>query len=168
VTKYSAYASALEAVYAAPVEASAPPTPGRPPLLPERQLPEGLVSATVHKEFGAIFLGLQIAGSFAQLEAGRIGFYAVSLAGGLVSGASTVASAGSLARHGAVPMPVAGIGAVLASITSAVVNLPLVARIAREHHLLGRVARSLGIVAALGIVGAIAGTRVVSILLRRT
>jgi IS1 family transposase len=45
-----AYASALEAVYAEPVEAPATPTPGRPSLLPERQMPEGLVYATVHKE----------------------------------------------------------------------------------------------------------------------
>ena len=124
-------------------------------------------SLTATLKFGAIFLGLQVAGSLAQREAGHSGFYAVSLAGGLVSSASAVASAGSLARHGAVPMHVAGIGAVLASITSAVGDLPLVARIAREHHLLRRVARSLGIVAALGIVGAIAGPRVVSILLRR-
>ena len=48
--EYAAYASAPEAVYAEPVEASATPTPERPPLLPERPMPEGLVYATVHKE----------------------------------------------------------------------------------------------------------------------
>jgi IS1 family transposase len=48
--EYPAYASALEAVYAEPVAAPATPTPGRPPLLPERQMPGGLAYATVHKE----------------------------------------------------------------------------------------------------------------------
>jgi hypothetical protein len=48
--EYPAYASALETVYAEPVAAPATPTPGRPPLLPVRQMPEGLTYATVHKE----------------------------------------------------------------------------------------------------------------------
>ncbi len=48
--EYPAYAAALEAVYAEPVEAPAARTPGRPPLLPARQMPEALAYATVHKE----------------------------------------------------------------------------------------------------------------------
>jgi hypothetical protein len=48
--EYAAYASALEAAYAEPVEAPTPPGSGRPPLQPPRQMPEELVYATVHKE----------------------------------------------------------------------------------------------------------------------
>jgi hypothetical protein len=48
--EYPAYASALAAISAEPVEAPATPRPGRPPLLPERRMPEGLAYATVHKE----------------------------------------------------------------------------------------------------------------------
>ncbi|MBV8269367.1 MAG: hypothetical protein JO252_23845 [Planctomycetaceae bacterium] len=44
-----ASASALETVDAEPIEAPATPTPGRTPLLPVRQMPEGLTSATVHQ-----------------------------------------------------------------------------------------------------------------------
>ncbi len=48
--EYPAYAAALEAVYAEPVEAPSVRTPGRPPLLPARRMPEALAYATVHKE----------------------------------------------------------------------------------------------------------------------
>ena len=70
-------------------------------------------------KFGVLFLALQVAGTLAQGWLGRFGFYAVSLAGGLVSSASAVASAGLLAAHGLIPAAVAGTGAVLASLTSA-------------------------------------------------
>jgi hypothetical protein len=51
---------------------------------------------------------------------------------------------------------VAGTGAVLASLASALVNLPLVARIAHERPLTRRLALALGLVVVLGAVGAVA------------
>jgi len=116
-------------------------------------------------KFGLIFLDLQVAGMLAQRALGRYGFYAVSLAGGLISSASAVASAGSLAAHGAVPVEVAGTGAVLASLTSALVNLPLVLRTCRGQRLAERLAWGIGIVVALGVIGAVAGARGVPMLL---
>jgi uncharacterized membrane protein (DUF4010 family) len=116
-------------------------------------------------KFGLIFLDLQVAGTLAQRALGRYGFYAVSLAGGLISSASVVASAGSLAAHGAVPVEVAGTGAVLASLTSALVNLPLVLRTCRGQRLAERLAWGIGIVVALGVIGAVAGARGVPMLL---
>jgi uncharacterized membrane protein (DUF4010 family) len=59
-----------------------------------------------------------------------------------------------LVARGSVPPDVAGIGAVLASLTSALVNVPLVARVSREHGRAGRITWGLGIIIALGIVGA--------------
>jgi uncharacterized membrane protein (DUF4010 family) len=94
-------------------------------------------------------------GKLAQNALGEAGFYAVSLAGGVVSSASAVASAGILAAQGHITPSVAGIGSVLASLASAAVNLVLVARIGHDRHLTARMARSLGIVVALGIGGAL-------------
>jgi Domain of unknown function (DUF4010) len=49
-------------------------------------------------EFGVIFLVLSVAGVLAQRSLGVFGFYAVSIAGGLLSSASAVAAAGTAAR----------------------------------------------------------------------
>lgn len=48
--EYASYESAIETVFAEPVEEPAVRKPGRPPLLPPRQLPQELAYATVHKE----------------------------------------------------------------------------------------------------------------------
>ena len=64
--------------------------------------------------FGLIFLALQVLGTLAARALGETGFYAVSLIGGLVSSASAVASAGSLAARGTLEPTVAAVGAVLA------------------------------------------------------
>jgi uncharacterized membrane protein (DUF4010 family) len=109
-------------------------------------------------KFGVLFLGLRIAGILAQRWLGDVGFYAVSLTGGLVSSASAVASAGSLANQQVVPDYVAGTGAILASLTSTLVNLPLVARIARERPLTRRIGWALLLIAAMGLAGVIAGS----------
>jgi uncharacterized membrane protein (DUF4010 family) len=93
---------------------------------------------------------------------GQYGFYAVSLVGGFISSASAVASAGTLAAQGTIDDDVAGIGAVIASLTSTLVNLPLVARIAKERPLTRRIAWSLGVVMVLGLIGALAGGMILS------
>src|SRR3954471_5511346 len=59
-------------------------------------------------KFGLIFLILQVVGKLAQNALGETGFYAVSLAGGIVSSASAVASAGILAAQGHITPGVAG------------------------------------------------------------
>jgi uncharacterized membrane protein (DUF4010 family) len=108
-------------------------------------------------KFGLLFLVLEAAGTLAQRSLGHVGFYAVSLVGGLLSSASAVASAGLLARDGTLTPGVAGIGAGVASIASALVNLPLVARIARERPLTRRLALALILIVAVGAAGAVAG-----------
>jgi uncharacterized membrane protein (DUF4010 family) len=118
-------------------------------------------------KFGLIFLALQVAGTLAQRALGEYGFYAVSLVGGFISSASAVASAGTLAEAGTIADDVAGIGAVIASLTSTLVNLPLVARIAKERPLTWRIAWSLGIVLLVGLIGAIAGGMIVAQVFRR-
>ncbi|HEV7508472.1 MAG TPA: DUF4010 domain-containing protein [Thermoanaerobaculia bacterium] len=106
---------------------------------------------------GLLFIGLEVAGTLAQRYLGHFGFFAVSLVGGLISSSGSVASAGLLAAHGTLAWTVAGIGAVLASLTSALVNLPLVARIVQDRSLTRKVAWSLGLISLLGIAGAVSG-----------
>ena len=106
-------------------------------------------------KFGLLFLGLHVAGVLAQRYLGTLGFYAVSLAGGLFSSASAVASAGTLAVHGRIPVAEAANGAILASLTSALVNLPLIARVAAQPALSRALVRALGWVGALGLAGAL-------------
>ncbi len=118
------------------------------------QSPFSLSSAI---KFGLVFLALQAGGTLAQRGLGHLGFFAVSLAGGLISSASAVASAGALARNGVIPAGVAGTGAVIASLASALVDWPLVARIARDRALTRRTALALASIVVLGAAGAFIG-----------
>jgi uncharacterized membrane protein (DUF4010 family) len=129
----------------------APGTPGEAQV-PAMRSPFSLTAAL---RFGAIFLALQIAGTLAQRALGHAGFYAVSALGGLVSSASAVAAAANLAASATLPPEVAGTGAIMASLASAVVNLPIVARLAGDRPLTRRLAWVLGGVVLLGVAGAI-------------
>lgn len=62
----------------------------------------------------------------AQRNFGSLGFLVVSVLGGMISSASTTATAASLAAAGQITPATAGIGAVLTSMSSALINLPLV------------------------------------------
>ena len=126
------------------------PGPSKLPL----ESPFSLISTL---KFGLLFLGLNVAGTIGQRLFGQMGFYVVSLLGGLVSSASSVASAGALAHAGTLTAPVAGIGAVIASLASTLVDLPVIARVARERPLTRKTAIALGIITAVGTVAAIVG-----------
>jgi uncharacterized membrane protein (DUF4010 family) len=116
---------------------------------------ESPFSLTAAFKFGIIFLALDIAGTLAQRASGETGFYVVSALGGLVSSASAVASAANLSAAGTLSPYVAGNGAVLASAMSAIVNLPLVARLAKDRRLTIKTAGVLGTIFLLGILGCI-------------
>jgi uncharacterized membrane protein (DUF4010 family) len=118
--------------------------------LPALRSPFSLSSAL---RFGAVFLALQVAGTLAHRALGRSGFYAVSLAGGVVSSASAVASAATLAAAGTLSPHVAAVGAIIASGTSALISLPILARVAREPRLTRAVGLVLGIAIVLGLLG---------------
>jgi uncharacterized membrane protein (DUF4010 family) len=104
-------------------------------------------------KFGAIFLVLSVAGVLAQRSLGVFGFYAVSIAGGLLSSASAVAAAGTAAAHHQVSFRVAANGAALAALTSAFINIPIVARAGGQPGLTKALARALLIVIAFGLFG---------------
>lgn len=75
--------------------------------------------------FGALFLSIAIAGDLAQRALGDGGFYAVAAVGGLVSSASTTATAATLVAQGKLAAETAATGAALAAVSSALLNIPL-------------------------------------------
>jgi len=105
-------------------------------------------------KFAAIFLFLSVVGTLAERGLGSAGFYAVSAAGGLISSASSVASAGQLVAHAKLHAEAGGIGAALASVTSAAVGAPLVARLVRDRSITRSVVIALSLVSLLGLGGA--------------
>jgi len=110
-------------------------------------------------KFGFIFLCLQVLGSVGQGLFGHLGFYVVSSLGGLVSSASAVAAAAALVVSGKISPSVGGIGAILASLASAGVNIALVARLSHSRPLTRRVALATAIVVAIGLGGAVLTAR---------
>ena len=97
------------------------------PELPLRS-PFSLRSAAY---YGLLFVGLEVLGETGRRVLGAWGLYVVSLAGGLVSSASAVASAGSLGSHGLASSTLAGNAALVASLASISVNAVIVGRVAR-------------------------------------
>jgi uncharacterized membrane protein (DUF4010 family) len=102
-------------------------------------------------QFGTFFLAIEVVGNIASRAFGNWGFLAVSAIGGLFSSASAAVAAANLATRGAVPPNSAGIAVVLASMASAVVNIPLVARQTKDHNITSR----LSILTALQIIAGV-------------
>jgi uncharacterized membrane protein (DUF4010 family) len=100
------------------------------------------------------FLALQVSGALAQRQFGEWGLYATSIFGGLVSSASAVAAAATLAANGTISAQTAGVSAVIASLMSVLSNRPLVMR-ARNRDLTSRLGVVLGIIMSLGVAGGI-------------
>ena len=115
----------------------------------ELELPFSLPLAL---KYGVVFLVLNIVGSVTQREFGDVGFYVVSVVGGLMSSASAVAAAATLASQGTISPTVAGSGAVLASFTSLTFSLSFVLQ-TRNRPLIVRVASAMACVAIAGVVG---------------
>ena len=85
--------------------------------------------------FAALFLFIQVVSRLGERYFGRFGFLAISVLGGLVSSASTTAAAANMVGHGQMRASRAGGAVVLASVASALINLPIVYRNARNSAL---------------------------------
>jgi uncharacterized membrane protein (DUF4010 family) len=118
----------------------------------ELELPFSLPMAL---KYGALFLLLNVAGNLTQRYLGEAGFYAISFLGGMVSSASAVAAAATLAAKGTIHPVVAAVGAVIASLTSALINLPFVLR-SPHRRFRADLATAMITVAVLGLTGAFA------------
>jgi uncharacterized membrane protein (DUF4010 family) len=128
-----------------------PGAPGAETPLLHLESPFSLKAAL---KYGCIFLVLQVVVVLAQQLLGQVGVYVTSVLGGFVSSASAVAAAASLSTQGNISNTVAGTSAVIASLTSAAINLPLIVR-AQQRHLTWRFAWAIGVVLLFGIAGTV-------------
>jgi uncharacterized membrane protein (DUF4010 family) len=106
-------------------------------------------------KFGLVFLALQVGGTLAERALGDSAFYVVSAVGGLISSASAVASSAALSASGTLSPQTAGLAAMVASLTSALVTVPLVSRLVRRPPLTRRIGVALVGLYVLGAVGAV-------------
>jgi len=83
---------------------------------------------------------------------GEAGTIAVSFLGGFVSSASATAAAGSLTAHHGISARTAAICTVLASVASALVNLPILYRSAKQRETIRRLIGASSIMTAVGLV----------------
>jgi len=102
-------------------------------------------------KFAAVFVALTATGTLAQRFFGTPGFWTFSIAGGLVSSASTTATAAALTAAGKITPDSAGIAAVLTSMTSASINLPIVYRQIGDKAVSYRLAGASLLVLAMGL-----------------
>lgn len=123
-------------------------TEGTPPLSLES--PFRLTAAL---KFGLVFLLLNIVGALVQRNFGSSSFYFVSLLGGFLSSASSIASAATLMSHGELPLSTGVNGVIISSLTSILINIPLIRSMTNDGRFKRKVFFALIIIAVLGLVG---------------
>jgi uncharacterized membrane protein (DUF4010 family) len=111
---------------------------------------ESPVSLVRVLNFAALFVLIQIVSTLGERYLGKFGFLGISVIGGLVSSASTSAAAANMVGHGQVHAALAGEGVVLASVASALINLPIIQRNAKNPALSRRLAVMTVILTAVG------------------
>lgn len=103
-------------------------------------------------KFGLVFLILNVVGALAQRTFGSASFYFVSIAGGLLSSASSIASAATLIAHNQVPVITGINGVVLSSITSILSNIPLIRGLVKDADLKRKTCLVLMLIATVGLI----------------
>jgi uncharacterized membrane protein (DUF4010 family) len=103
-------------------------------------------------KFGLLFVGMEVVGTIGARFLGKYGFLALSLLGGVVSSASATAAAATMAVHGKLSPQVAGVATVFASISSALINLPLVERQTKDKKLTRSLAAISVLLVAIGLI----------------
>ncbi|HEY6466212.1 MAG TPA: DUF4010 domain-containing protein [Candidatus Acidoferrales bacterium] len=101
--------------------------------------------------FALLFLVIQIVSALGERHLGKLGFLGVSALGGLVSSASTSAAAASMVGHGEMRAALAAEGVVVASVASALINLPIIFRNSRNRAIVRRLAVITVSLSAIGI-----------------
>lgn len=99
-----------------------------------------------------LFLVVQVLATLGQRHLGSAGFEIVSTLGGLFSSASSTAAAANLAKHGTVTAAQAGIAAVLTSMASASMNLPMLQRQKETRPAMRELLATSGLQIAAGLV----------------
>ena len=116
--------------------------------------------------FGLLFIAIQVCGTLLTKAFGSNGLLATSVIGGLVSSASTTAAAATMARHGSIlPLSTAGSAAVLASIASALVNLPYSLKIIKDRRIVRQLTWEMSTIIAAGVAAVVADMRSLAFLM---
>lgn len=102
-------------------------------------------------KFALLFIAMAIAGGLGQRYLGNVGFLGFSILGGLISSASTTATAAALAANGAIAPAIAAAGVVITSVVSALITLPVVYRLNPKTASGGLIAAS-AVMALIGLI----------------
>ena len=101
--------------------------------------------------FGLLFVAIQMGSTVGRRLLGQSGVLLISFMGGLASSASTTAAAANLSARAEITPSIAALATVLTSISSALVNLPVIQKITgRQEMVRGLLIRS-AIMVAVGI-----------------
>ncbi len=103
-------------------------------------------------KFAGLFVTLICLGTFIERFFGAAAFLAMSAAGGLVSGASTTASAAALTLAKKVSPGTAATATVITSMTSALTNAPLIYSQTQDKALFRRLAGVCMLIVAVGLI----------------
>jgi uncharacterized membrane protein (DUF4010 family) len=101
---------------------------------------ESPISVKYVLNFSVLFLLIQIVARLGERHLGKFGFLGISVLGGIVSSASTSAASANMVARGQIIPGLAGAGVVLASVASALINLPIVQRNVRNPTIFRRLA----------------------------
>jgi uncharacterized membrane protein (DUF4010 family) len=101
--------------------------------------------------FGLLFIIIQVGGTLLTKVFGGYGMFATGIFGGLVSSASTTVAAATMASHGKITASIAGDVAVLSSLASTVINLPIVRRTLKDKSVVKKLTVEIITVMATGI-----------------
>jgi uncharacterized membrane protein (DUF4010 family) len=112
---------------------------------------ESPVSLTRVLKFAGLFLLIKIVSTLGERYLGKFGFLGISVIGGLISSASTSAAAANMVGHGQMQAGLAGEGVVVASVASALINLPILQRSAKNPALLRKLAILTVVLSAVGV-----------------
>lgn len=102
--------------------------------------------------FGMLFIIIQVSGILITRLFGSYGLLATGAVGGLVSSASTTAAAATMAMHGKISPALAGSVAIVSSLASAAINLPIIWRIVRDKAVLKKLTIQIVTVIATGVI----------------
>jgi uncharacterized membrane protein (DUF4010 family) len=102
-------------------------------------------------KFAALFVLLAALGTLAQQYFGNSGFLVLSVIGGLVSSASTTATAAALVASGKISPQMGGVATVITSMASAVIDIPLVYQQIRPKSVVWKLTAMTAVITLLGV-----------------
>lgn len=101
--------------------------------------------------FGLLFILIQVGGTLLTRVFGSYGMLATGIFGGLVSSASTTAAAATMASHGKITAAIAGSVAILSSLASTVINLPIIWRTVSDKAVARKLTIEFAVVIFVGV-----------------